>query len=79
MAVDEDENMPQHEIEASLPAHRVVNTDVTIIVKSDGKRLGELLISKGTIDWRPTRKWRDTSTCKLSWERFDRVMREECG
>jgi hypothetical protein len=78
MPVNEDGDA-RHEIEASLPAHRVVNTDVTIIVKSDGIRLGELLISKGAIDWRLTRKGRDSSTCRVSWERFDRVMREECG
>jgi hypothetical protein len=65
--------MPRHEIEASLPAHRIVNTDVTIIVNSDGKRLGELLISRGSIDWRPSKKW-TTSTCRLTWEQFDAFM-----
>jgi hypothetical protein len=68
--------MPRHEIEASLPAHRVVNTDVTVIVKSNGKRLGELLISRGSIDWRPRRKW-TTSTCRLSWEQFDKLMQDK--
>jgi hypothetical protein len=71
--------MPQHEIEASLPAHSITKTDVTIIVNSDGQRLGELLISKGSIDWRPARRWRDTSTCKLRWERFDQVMQKACS
>lgn len=65
--------MPHHEIEASLPAHRIVNTDLTIIVNSDGKRLGELLISRGSIDWRPSKKW-TASTCRLTWEQFDTFM-----
>ena len=63
--------MPRHEIEASLPAHRIVNTDVTVIVKSDGTKLGELLMSKGSIDWRPSKH---QSSYRMSWEKFARLM-----
>jgi hypothetical protein len=63
--------MAKHEIEVSLPAHEVRNTDLTVIVHSDGQRLGELAISKGTIDWRPSRKH---ASVKLPWERFADLM-----
>jgi hypothetical protein len=63
--------MPKHDIEAALPAHRILNTDVQIVVKSDGRLLGELRVSKGTIDWRPGRH---QYTVRLSWEKFARLM-----
>jgi hypothetical protein len=40
-------------------------------VKSDGRLLGELLVSKGTIDWRPGRHH---YTVRLTWEKFARLM-----
>ena len=63
--------MARHEIEATLPAHRVVNTDMSVLVKSDGKTLGELLISRGTIDWRPSKHHGKVT---LRWETFARLM-----
>jgi hypothetical protein len=66
-------HMPSHEIEASLPAHRIVNTDVTVIVKSDGAKLGELLISKGSIDWRPSKR---QSSHRMTWEKFAQCMED---
>jgi hypothetical protein len=65
------EVMAKHEIEVSLPAHEVRNTDVTVIVHSNGQRLGELAISKGSIDWRPARKH---APVRLRWERFADLM-----
>jgi hypothetical protein len=56
-----------------LPAHQIVNADVTVMVKSDGTNLGELLISKGSIDWRQSKH----QTCyQMTWERFARFMEE---
>ena len=63
--------MPRHEIEASLPAHRIVNPDVTVIVKSNGTKLGELLMSKGSIDWRPSKH---QTSYRMTWEKFARLM-----
>jgi hypothetical protein len=68
--------MPRHEIEASLPAHRIVNADVTVVVKSDGAKLGELLISKGSIDWRPSKH---QTSHRMSWEKFAKCMEENAG
>ena len=45
--------MPQHEIEIEIPAKAVLHKDVTFTIKSDGAKLGQLRISKGSIDWQP--------------------------
>lgn len=63
--------MPRHDIEAKLPAHRVVNTDLSVVIKSDGKTLGELRISKGTIDWRASKH---QGAVTMRWETFARLM-----
>jgi hypothetical protein len=65
--------MPTHDIEMDLPSHKVVNTDVDVVVKSDGRMLGTVMISKGSIDWRPGRA---SSLYTMSWERFDALMRD---
>ena len=68
--------MPIHDIRMSLPRALIVNTDVEIEVYSDGEKLGELHLSKGTIDWRPAHSPREI---KLPWERFARLMEEAVG
>jgi hypothetical protein len=67
--------MPQHEIEMSLPAQTVNNTDVEVSVWSNGNKLGRLRISKGAIDWMPSHN--SKTHYKMSWERFDAVMTQE--
>lgn len=66
--------MTQHEIEMSIPTTKVVmHADVVFEVRSDGEKLGELRVSKGTIDWRPANAQKPA---KLTWERFDQLMQE---
>ena len=65
--------MPVHEIRMSLPRSVVINTDVEIEVWSDDVKLGELHVSKGTIDWRPGHSPREI---RLPWEKFARLMEE---
>jgi hypothetical protein len=64
--------MATHDIEIEIPPRLVLHKDVSFIIKSDGLKLGELRISKGTIDWRPGNKRKVVS---LTWERFDTLMR----
>ena len=65
--------MPEHDIEITLPSKPLANVDMTLVIKSDGKKLGELHVSKGSADWRWTRK----RTAKIiSWERFAQLMDE---
>jgi hypothetical protein len=48
-----------------------MHSDVSFVVFSDDERLGELSISKGTIDWKPARRRRPIS---MTWERFAQVI-----
>ena len=48
-----------------------MHSDVSFIVFSDDERLGELSISKGTIDWKPARA---RKTISLSWEKFAQLI-----
>jgi hypothetical protein len=65
--------MPKHQIMIELPAKAVLNTDVRVVVWGDETKLGELNLSKGTIDWKPARRRRPV---RLSWERFAAIMDE---
>jgi hypothetical protein len=42
----------EHEIEITLPRKALMNVDAKILIKSDGRKLGELHVSKGTVDWK---------------------------
>ena len=64
--------MPVHRLELSLPATDVQSSDVTISVWSDNELLGELRVSRGTIDWRPGHH---QAVWSMEWERFDELMR----
>lgn len=66
--------MPTHEIAIRVPQNDVINRDLTIRVKSNGRRLGVLTLSCGSIDWRATKTQEKRS---LSWERFDALMQTE--
>lgn len=54
----------------------VVNTDLLVEVQADGEKLGELRISRGSIDWVPRHHQHGT---QLTWERFDRLMKEQAN
>jgi hypothetical protein len=64
--------MPTHDLEMSVPAQTIKNSDATISVWADGELLGRLKVSKGSIDWVPGHavKWR----YRLSWEKFHDLM-----
>ena len=59
----------------SIPTSKVVlHADVVFAVGSDGEKFGELHVSQGGIDWFPANA---RIPAKLSWEQFDRLMREQ--
>ncbi|MBK6731399.1 MAG: hypothetical protein IPG60_10735 [Bacteroidetes bacterium] len=68
--------MPEHEIIANLPQVKIQNKDAEIEVKSDSKLLGTLLISRGSLAWRPSGFDTD-KPFEMSWEKFDELMRKE--
>ncbi len=65
--------MAVHDIEIELPPKVVLHKDVTFVVRSGGAKLGELRVSKGSLDWVPGKHH---FGCRLSWERFDDLMQE---
>jgi len=66
--------MAVHRVELALPATDIQNADATVTVWSDDELLGELRISRGTIDWRPGHH---QAVFSMDWERFDEVMRTQ--
>jgi len=68
--------MPRHRIEIQQPPRIVIHSDVSFVLFSDEDRLGELTISKGTIDWKPARRRRPIS---FSWEGFAQLMENAAG
>ena len=68
--------MAEHRITVHPSKPLEVNAaDLVIEVTSDGSKLGELRVSRGTIDWVP--KNHTYPSKSLTWERFDAVMREQ--
>ncbi len=65
--------MAEHRITVHPSKPLEVNAaDLVIEVTSDGEKLGELRVSRGTIDWAP----RNHSVAKsVTWEQFDAMMR----
>lgn len=55
----------------------VLHSDVVIVAKQDGKALGTLTLSKGTIDWRPKHKKAGKGgETQLTWSQFAKLMEE---
>jgi hypothetical protein len=65
--------MPAHELRCQIPSSVVVNKDLVVEIRSDDELLGNLHISRGSIDWAPANT--TTRGRTLTWERFDEVMR----
>ena len=65
--------MPRHDVEIEIPPKIVLNSDVRFVVRSDGEKLGELLVSKGSVAWVPHRS---PQPIHVRWEQFDELMRE---
>lgn len=59
--------MPKHEIEITLPTKPLKNVDATITVWSDNEKLGEMHVSRGSLDWKAAHK---KSAKRISWERL---------
>ena len=66
--------MPKHEVKFSVREGSIMNRDVIFKVFENKKRLGDLNVSKGGVDWRPKNK---KYAIKLTWEEFvSRIERE---
>ena len=63
--------MPKHHIEITMPTKPLKNVDTTIAVWSDGQKLGELQISRGSLDWQSARK---KNAKRIRWEDLAYVL-----
>lgn len=64
-----------HEVTLNMNSKFVLHKDVEVEIKTDGKKLGTVLISKGNIEWLPSGN--SVNKCRLSWSRFAEVMQNE--
>lgn len=64
--------MAEHQLWLTAPRVLVTKSDIEVEIKSGDTKLGELHLSKGTIDWRP--KNSKTWEYSFSWEKFAEVM-----
>jgi hypothetical protein len=65
--------MAKHDVTIDLPTRLVLRQDVTFVVWSDDVKLGELQVSKGSIDWLPGNA---RTRYRMRWERFDELMKD---
>ncbi|MBF8278257.1 MAG: hypothetical protein HW390_3330 [Candidatus Brocadiaceae bacterium] len=65
--------MAQHDVSFIVPERALGKADIEFLVKRDGKVLGRLKVSNGTIVWVP----KDASYgYKMGWADFDSHMQE---
>jgi hypothetical protein len=64
--------MATHEIVISNPNKSVLYSDVEFAIKSNGRKLGTLLLSKGNVEWIPTGN--SVNRHRFSWEKFAELM-----
>ena len=65
--------MPSHNVRFTLPERELGKVDARFDIYEDGKKLGQITISKGNLEYFPA------STPKpitMTWSKFDKVMRE---
>ena len=64
--------MAKHDVAFAIPEKFVLSKDVEFHVKSNGAKLGTLLVSKGNIEWVPASN--TVKKYRLSWEAFAKAM-----
>ena len=66
--------MARHKVTLGIPGFQLGRSDLTLKVAVDGRILGTLMVSKGSLDWRPRGA---RLTYSATWEDFDRWMQGE--
>ncbi len=67
--------MATHDVTFEIPQKVLLAKDMVFEVKSDGAKLGSLLISKGNIEWVPANH--SVRKRRLTWEKFAALMESE--
>lgn len=63
-----------HDVILELPKVNIGSSDTRIVIKKNGSKIGELLISKGNIEWWP--KGNKTKRKRLKWSEFEIIFNE---
>jgi len=63
-----------HDVSVQIPKLSVGSSDFQITIKKNGMKIGELLISKGNIEWRP--KGNSRKKKRLTWSEFEYMFEE---
>lgn len=67
--------MAHHEVSFAIPQKFVLAKDVEFEIKSNGKKLGTLLLSKGNVEWIPANN--SVKKRRLTWEKFAALLETE--
>lgn len=65
--------MPTHDVYATLPNALMGKKDAFFDIYEDGKKLGTITISKGSIEWYPAKA---KNPVKKTWKQFDLLMQK---
>lgn len=65
--------MAQHEVKFDLPFRPLGNADVRFVVTRNGRKLGELHVSKGAVVWVDINK---TYGRRLGWQKLAELFEE---
>ena len=64
--------MPSHNVKFTLPERELGKVDARFFIYEDGKKLGEITISRGAIEYYPANA---QTPVTMGWEKFDRIMK----
>jgi hypothetical protein len=64
--------MATHTVSFEIPQKLVLAKDIELEIKSNGSKLGTLLISKGNIEWIPVSH--SVKKHRFTWENFSTLM-----
>ena len=65
--------MAKHDVSFIVPRRPLSVTDIEFYVRTDGRNLGKLAVSNGSLVWFPKGK---KTGFKIGWKKFDELMRE---
>ena len=63
-----------HRVKVDVPAIELSGNDMHVVIKKNSEKIGELLISKGNIEWWP--KGNKTNKKRLTWAQFQYHMEQ---
>lgn len=63
-----------HEVKIQINENIILHKDAVVEVRKNGSLLGEILISKGNIEWRPAGN--SVNYKRLQWSAFASFMEE---